>query len=245
MLKIPKAILFSTAGFLVGATAVWYYVSKSEAEKERVEKKNERKVPIQAERNTSDSSLKQLEHYTQSSTEPSDVVEVKLRDENVSYEHLDKNSPLVDSLRKAFEKESPETNDENTTDENLRLPDGDQLRKEKLIGHEIVKVYGAEMSGRSTDSLAAVMAGVQFHSSSFMEVEYWSSPVHYRGYKMSKSKLWLFGYGPGSIHLYRVSDQWYMTDAKQAYALTIGTDFGPLKPLQDKKLSASLLSHEH
>ncbi|MCX6275560.1 MAG: hypothetical protein NTV09_10190, partial [Bacteroidetes bacterium] len=47
--------------------------------------------------------------------------------------------------------------------------------------------------------------------SSDYQVEFWVSPINYRGYKMSKNKLILFGIDePEAVKLYRVKDALYM-----------------------------------
>jgi len=73
------------------------------------------------------------------------------------------------------------------------------------------------------------------------EVEFWVSPINYRGYKMSKNKLLLFGIEePDGVKLYRLNDAIYMSYFKDIYRLNNTLDFMPYQKLKEPEIPSAL-----
>ncbi len=77
--------------------------------------------------------------------------------------------------------------------------------------------------------------------STHIQVEFWVSPVNYRGYKMSKNKLILFGIDePQDVKLYRVNDTLYMTYLKGYYRLNDSFEFVSYHKLRDNEIPLAI-----
>lgn len=70
--------------------------------------------------------------------------------------------------------------------------------------------------------------------SSDVLVEFWVSPINYKGYKMSKNKLILFGIEePDAVKLFRLNDLLYMKYGNEFYRLMNTYDFLAFQRLKD------------
>jgi hypothetical protein len=73
------------------------------------------------------------------------------------------------------------------------------------------------------------------------QVEFWVSPINYRGYKMSKNKLILFGIDePEAVKLYRVNDALYMSYLKDYYRLNASFDFMSYQKLKEAEIPLAI-----
>jgi hypothetical protein len=240
MLKIPKPVFFM-AGAALGATAVWYFFGPAAEVKE--EKKTVVKTTPETPYESNDSSLQQLNSILkrnegQAQTYTGNAVQIE------SYDHVDKNSPLYDSLKKNIS--SADVNETTSENENKVNPvwvkNEDVIKKDKLLGRETVKIITAGDNEVTSDSMASNMAGVKIKSTTQLEIEYWVSPVNYKGYRLGRTRLIVFGAQPGKVKLLRYRDELYLVFDQKVYLLQTSNAFNPLKPLPDKKLSASLLN---
>jgi hypothetical protein len=72
-------------------------------------------------------------------------------------------------------------------------------------------------------------------------VEFWVSPIHYKGYKMSKNKLLLFGIeNIEDVKLYRVNNVIYMRYGESLYPLSFTYDFMPYQKLKEAETPQEL-----
>jgi len=72
-------------------------------------------------------------------------------------------------------------------------------------------------------------------------VEFWVSPINYRGYKMSKNKLILFGIEePDAVKLYRVKNALYMSYLREFYRLNDSFDFVSYQKLKDSEIPLAI-----
>lgn len=73
------------------------------------------------------------------------------------------------------------------------------------------------------------------------EVEFWVSPVNYKGYKLISNKLILFGVEePDAVRLFNSDNQLLMKYGKEIYLLVPSGDFLSFAPLKDNELPAAL-----
>ena len=72
-------------------------------------------------------------------------------------------------------------------------------------------------------------------------VEFWVSPINYRGYKMSKNKLILFGIEePDAVKLYRTNGALYMNYHKEFYRLDDSFEFVSYHKLKDFEIPLAI-----
>ncbi|MCX6295511.1 MAG: hypothetical protein NTX97_05505, partial [Bacteroidetes bacterium] len=74
-------------------------------------------------------------------------------------------------------------------------------------------------------------------SKQFLNIEFWSSPLNYKGYKMSKYKLVLYGIASAEgLKLFKLDDDIYMKSASFVYHLDAFGDFKPYERITDESI---------
>lgn len=73
------------------------------------------------------------------------------------------------------------------------------------------------------------------------EVEFWISPINYRGYKLINNKLILFGIEePDAVKLFRIDGDLFMRYGNDYYRLWPGTEFMAYKRVRDMDLPLTI-----
>lgn len=125
--------------------------------------------------------------------------------------------------------------------------DGIVVRKDVLLGTATLEVNNlTAIPVRSAkDSLAAKVAGVKEENqfSQFMNIEFWNSPLNYKGYKMGKYKIVLYGFTSGDNPvLYRLADKFFLKTKSAVFQLENTADFKPFDQVTDQEILAKLKS---
>lgn len=97
----------------------------------------------------------------------------------------------------------------------------------------------------ATDSLLQKLSGVRIDRgpSKVLTVELWQSPVNYRGYKMSRNKVVLFGVYPlNGIRLYKLDDLIYLKHQQNLYRLDFTNEFKQFEKVSDPHILAKITS---
>ncbi len=123
-------------------------------------------------------------------------------------------------------------------------PDSDDVvvRKDELLSTKTLEVINmdpvAKMTGK--DSLLQKVSGIKDDRSSskqFINIEFWSSPLNYKGYKMSKYKLILYGVSsPDGLRIFKLDDVVYLKSASFVYRLDASGDFKPYERISDESI---------
>jgi hypothetical protein len=185
---------------------------------------------------------------------------IKVNDEKISHGPRQKNSipadtatasnleePGKDSLEGELQSSAlPVDSPVITTEEENIVVKQDQL----LISTAII-VEDKSEDGKPTDESlskgavehlnpAADLPETESPPSSFI-TEFWVSPINYRGYKMSKNKLVLFGIEePDAVKLYRVNDAIYMSYLREYYRLNDTFDFMSYQKLKEAEIPLAI-----
>jgi hypothetical protein len=140
--------------------------------------------------------------------------------------------------------------------DSLRNPDSVQvvnkeqedivLKKDELLtlrSLELMNISAvAQNTVNSRDSAAAKLAGVrEDHNNGrqFCAVEFWSSPLNYKGYKMSHNKVILYGLADSeNMKLFKLDDEIYLQCGAPVFHLEYTNEFRPY----EKVVSESILS---
>jgi hypothetical protein len=95
----------------------------------------------------------------------------------------------------------------------------------------------ADKKNQETDSTIAAMSevGVSEEPKEY-RVEFWKSPLNYKGYKMSRGKIVIYGLTPagGLMWLSKDNDNYYLVNGQTPYKLEFTDDFKPLEQVTDK-----------
>ena len=123
---------------------------------------------------------------------------------------------------------------ENPNSENLIV------RKDELLSTKTVDVINLNPVTKLTakDSLLQKVSGIKEDKSyykQFLNIEFWSSPSNYKGYKMSKYKLVVYGIASAEgIKLYNLDEVIYLKSASFVYRLDSSGDFKPYERITDE-----------
>lgn len=89
-----------------------------------------------------------------------------------------------------------------------------------------------------TDSALASMSDIgDTREATNYRVEFWKSPLNYKGYKMSRGKIILYGLSPvTSINLMLDNDTYYLLVNQNAYKVEYTDDYKPFEKITDKAI---------
>jgi hypothetical protein len=120
------------------------------------------------------------------------------------------------------------------------------VRKDELISTKTLEVYNLDPTAKATgkDSLLQKVSGIKDDKSSgkqMFNIELWSSPLNYKGYKMSRYKMVLYGITTtDGIKLYKLDDVIYMKNGSNVYRLDHSADFKPYERITDELILTKL-----
>lgn len=143
--------------------------------------------------------------------------------------------PVLDADTLAMDSAGPGTAVFGRDNEDEIVVKKDELLSEKSIA--LVDLNGPQ----PRDSAVQKISGIREPQQKALQVEFWRSPLNYRGYKMSRSKLIIFGLdSDDEVALYKVDDDIYMKNRGGVFRLEPCTDFRQPERVSDASLIARL-----
>lgn len=120
------------------------------------------------------------------------------------------------------------------------------VRKDELLSTKTLEVLNldpvAKMNGK--DSLLQKVSGIKDDKNSskqYLNLEFWSSPLNYKGYKMSKYKLILYGLSsPEGLKIFKLEDVLYIKSSAFVYRLDATGEFKPYERITDELILSRL-----
>ncbi len=112
--------------------------------------------------------------------------------------------------------------------------DGIVIRKDELLGQ---KTYSAQNidSKNPNDSVASKEIPTS------VSVEFWKSPLNYHGYKFSRTKLILFGYGDQDlVSVFKMENSTFLKCLTGVYKIEPTTEFHQMERVTDESLLAKI-----
>lgn len=106
------------------------------------------------------------------------------------------------------------------------------LRKDELVFSRSVKVLNiASTVTQTKDTLLNNLAGItEVKPITTLLVEFWVSPLNYKGYRMSRSKLMLYGMQPiRDLKIYKDADEYFFRSDNEIFHLVIADEFKPME----------------
>jgi hypothetical protein len=163
-----------------------------------------------------------------------------------------KNSSFSDSVivqKKGSEQKAfPDTLKQKNDSLTLTGPATEEIvvRKDELLATKTFEVNNlspvAKLSAK--DSLVQKVSGIKddkFNGRQMFNIELWSSPLNYKGYKMSKYKMVLYGIPSlDGIHLYKLDDIIYLKTGSLVYRLDYASDFKQYERITDEQIITKL-----
>lgn len=187
-----------------------------------------------------DSSLDRLNKILRDNKEVSNDIQPVSPISVEVYENIDKNSRLYDSLVEAGYIQRVE--DENLTHHNQKFENGQDIRGDKFLAKKSMSILGQESP--SSDSLAGSLAGIRPVGSK-MSIEFWESPVNYKGYRLGRDKMIVFGVMPDEVKIVKYNGELYLVTINNIFEVSPCTDFCQLRPIKDKTLLANIMQNAH
>lgn len=117
------------------------------------------------------------------------------------------------------------------------------VRKDELLSTKTLEVYNLSptVKNSSKDSLLQKVSGIKDDRSGEMQmfnIEFWSSPLNYRGYRMSKYKIILYGIpSADGLKVYKLDDVVYLKHQSNVYRLDYASDFHPYDRITDESIT--------
>lgn len=118
------------------------------------------------------------------------------------------------------------------------------IRKDELLGVRNIEIVNLQYdsSDRMRDSILAVVSGIkESKKDNYMSAEFWQSPVNYKGYKMSKTKIVLYGMSPDEdVTLYLLDADFFMKENQVVFKLTYTDEYRQLEKINDPLVLSKL-----
>lgn len=140
-------------------------------------------------------------------------------------------APITDSIGQINNEQSQES----------YVSDEIVVKRDELIETRELKLITLEKGNpkSKTDSLLKVFQGGG--SAAEFRIEYWRSPINYRGFKFVRNAIVAFGLdAKESSRLYQLNDQYYLRQGASVYRLFITEKFEPFARVTDENLIKQL-----
>jgi hypothetical protein len=118
----------------------------------------------------------------------------------------------------------------------FQTSDGDEIvvKKEQLLGERVVSLINLDGSN-TVDSIRSKEAGINEMPGKSLTVEFWQSPLNYRGYKLTRNRLVLFGFASEDpVSLFRLENNTYLSSNNGVFRLETTSDFRQLERVTDE-----------
>lgn len=121
-----------------------------------------------------------------------------------------------------------------------KLDDDIVVKKDEFL---LSRIYEIKKIGREgeqhddADSLLERVSGVKDENAmakNICQVEFWRSPLNYKGYKMARNKIILFGVSDmESIHIFQLQDDVFIKYGEKVYRMVPSDDFRQFELVND------------
>lgn len=120
-------------------------------------------------------------------------------------------------------------------------PNGDiVVRTNELLGEKVVPLVNLDGT-KTIDSIRSKEAGIKEDPGKTVTIEFWQSPLNYKGYTLTRSRLVLFGFTTDDqLTLYRLDNAMFMKTGGGVFRLENTADFRQLERVTDEALLARL-----
>jgi hypothetical protein len=121
------------------------------------------------------------------------------------------------------------------------------IRKDELLNVRTIELKNldAPESMSRVDSLLEKVSEIKDDRNNnriqSMQIEFWRSPLNYKGYKLSKYNVILYGLtDTENLKIYTLNGILYMKNASTVYKLDYNSDFKPFERVTDEMITSSL-----
>jgi hypothetical protein len=114
---------------------------------------------------------------------------------------------------------------------------GDEIviRKDEMLDTKPMAISNLDIPADSANTKTAADNG------HYITIEFWKSPLNYRGYKFSRSRLVLFGFETADVAgLYKSQNSTYLKTSIGVFRLEASSDFHQFERVTDESLIARM-----
>lgn len=119
------------------------------------------------------------------------------------------------------------------------------VKKDELLAVKNVQVIEIESTERITkkDSVLQNISGIKEPvATGWYIIEYWKSPINYKGYKTNKNKIVLFGIAEAEKpKLFKIGDDFYLRNNERVFRLRKSAEFIALESITDPSIISKLI----
>jgi len=121
------------------------------------------------------------------------------------------------------------------------------VRKDELLESKTIKVFNLDTVqnlSAQEDTVPEKISGIKNtkNVSGYMKVEFWKSPVNYKGYKMTKNKIVLFGISPSdAVQLFMHNEVFFLKQKNNVFKIQFTDDFMQFEKITDPELISRLM----
>lgn len=117
------------------------------------------------------------------------------------------------------------------------------VRKDEMITSKQIEAINISSTVNvSKDSLLASVSGINTPSEkNSFSIEFWQSPINYKGYKLNKNKIVIYGIpATDELLLYKIDGNLFLKHASFVYRLVLANDFKQFEKINDEQILAKL-----
>jgi hypothetical protein len=144
-----------------------------------------------------------------------------------------------DTLNNYSAKDSLAANNLNTDDVIVRK---DELLSTKTV--EVINLNPMASRANAKDSLLQKVSGIRDdrnNTKQYFNIEFWQSPLNYKGYKMSKYKIVLYGIAlSDGMKVFKLDDVIYLKNLTNVFKLDYASDFTFYERITDEAIISKL-----
>lgn len=201
-----------------------------------------------------DDYFKELNFYKHFAETFSSEKKTELNDEKTEEKKL-KEKEEAKPIKKVKENNKEEKNSESDTIQKINkdsivavtdFKDEIVVKKDELVVSkttEIINLNPIAKTNNAKDSLIHKVSGIteEKETKPFLNIEFWQSPLNYKGYKMSKYKLVIYGLSSSDpFKLFKIDDAIYLKSNSSVYKLDYSADFKPYEKTTDELILSKL-----
>ncbi len=129
---------------------------------------------------------------------------------------------------------------------NQKSADNFIVKKDELLDSKNFEVINLQQNENAnpSDSILEKVSGIKDTKKNILasfKVEFWQSPINYKGFKMTKNKIVLFGINPeDNLKLFHLNDDIFMKHNQNYYKLYFTDDFKQFEKVTDTSIIAKL-----
>jgi len=138
-----------------------------------------------------------------------EIIEIPLVDENdeetdsIADQVLDSNKIMLDTISEQYLTKPK--------DSIIFIEEQIKIKTDTKLASKKISIIYLENNSNNKDSLIKEVLAIKDVKNEFIVMEFWESPIHYSGYKLSKSKLIVFDLSPQFDYIiYKNKENYYL-----------------------------------